>query len=316
MSYTHLNLVERCTLAGLHAAGRSDLEIGAFLGRSRTTIWRERRRNRAPYDELYRAERADERAVARRRRARRNLRLGRVEWKRVERLLRAQWSPEQVAGYFRETGEMAISHETIYQYVWRDWAAGGRLHEHLRGARKQRRKRYRSKDSRGRLGGKRMIGERPRSVEGRRQIGHWEIDTVHGAGRASVVTLVERKSGYVAIGKLAAVTVAETNAVTLALLRRHCGRMRTITADNGTEFHGYRELEAASGVKFYFATPHHAWERGTNENTNGLIRQYLPKRTNLSELTQKQCDAIADQLNHRPRKRHGYKTPHQCFYRY
>ena len=316
MSYTHLNLVERCTLAGLHAAGRSDAEIGVFLGRSRTTIWRERRRNRAPYDELYRAERADERAVARRRRARRNQRLRRVDWRRVERLLRAQWSPEQIAGYFRETGQMRISHETIYQHVWRDWAAGGRLHEQLRGARKARRKRYRSKDSRGRLGGKRKIGERPRSVEGRRQMGHWEIDTVHGRGRASVVTLVERKSGYVAIGKLAAVTVAVTNAATLALLRRHRGRVRTITADNGSEFHGYRELEKASGVKFYFATPHHAWERGTNENTNGLIRQYLPKRTNLTELTQKQCDAIAEQLNHRPRKRHGYKTPHECFYRY
>ena len=118
------------------------------------------------------------------------------------------------------------------------------------------------------------------------------------------------------LGKLAAATVVETNAATLALLRRHRGRVQTITADNGTEFHGYGELEKASGVKFYFATPHHAWERGTSENTNGLIRQYLPKRTNLTELTQKQCDAIAEQLNHRPRKRHGYKTPHECFYRY
>ena len=316
MSYQHLNLIERCTVAALHGQGLSDAEIGAELGRDRTTIWRERKRNRAPYDGLYRAERADERAVARRRRARRNLRLGRVEWRRVERLLRVQWSPEQIAGYFRETGEMQISHESIYGHIWRDWAGGGRLHEQLRGARKQRRKRYRSKDSRGRLGGKRKIGERPRSVEGRRQMGHWEIDTVHGRGRASVVTLVERKSGYVAIGKLAAVTVAETNAATLALLRRHRGRVRTITADNGTEFHGYRELEKASGVKFYFATPHHAWERGTNENTNGLIRQYLPKGVNLTDLTQKECDAIAEQLNHRPRKRHGYKTPHECFYRY
>jgi len=316
MSYHHLNLIERCTMAGLHAAGWSDPEIGEFLGRDRTTIWRERQRNRARHDGLYRAERAEEHAVARRRRARRNLRLGRVEWKRVEKLLRAHWSPEQIAGYFRETGEMAVSYETIYGHVWRDWAAGGRLHEHLRGARKQRRKRYRSYDSRGRLGGKRMIGARPRSVAERRRIGHWEIDTVHGRGRASVLTLVERKSGSVAIGKLAAATVAETNAATLALRRRHRGQVRTITADNGSEFHGYRELEKASGVKFYFATPHHAWERGTSENTNGLIGQYLPKRTNLTELTQQQCDAIADQLNHRPRKRHGYKTPHQCFYGY
>jgi IS30 family transposase len=316
MSYTHLNLIERCTMAGLRAAGCGDKEIGEQLGRHRTTIWRERRRNRATHDGLYRAERADEHAVARRRRARRNLRLWRVDWRRVEGLLRLQWSPEQIAGYLRETGGMKISHETIYGHVWRDWAAGGRLHEQLRGARKQRRKRYRSYDSRGRLGGKRMIGQRPRSVEGRRQIGHWEIDTVHGRGRGCVVTLVERKTGYVAIGKLAAATIAETNAATLALMRRHRGRVRTITADNGSEFHGYARLEKASGAKFYFATPHHAWERGTSENTNGLIRQYLPKRTNMTELTQKECDLIADPLNHRPRKRHGYKTPHQCFYGY
>ena len=316
MSYTHLNLVERCTLAGLHAAGWSDAKIGAFLGRDRTTIWRERRRNRAAHDGLYRAERAEEHAVARRRRARRNLRLGRVEWRRVEALLRAQWSPAQIAGYYRERSEMQVSHETIYQQVWRDRAAGGDLWRHLRGARKQRRKRYGRYDSRGRLAGKRMIGERPRRVAERRQMGHWEIDTVHGSGRASVVTLVERKSGYVAIGKLAAATVAATNAATLVLLRRHRGRVRTITADNGSEFHGYAWLEKQSGAKFYFATPHHAWERGTNENTNGLLRQYLPKGMNLSELTQEQCDAIADQLNHRPRKRHGYKTPHECFYRY
>ena len=316
MSYQHLNLIERCTIGALHGQGMSDAEIGAELGRNRATIWRERQRNCAPHDGRYRAERADEHAVARRGRARRNLRLGRVEWDRVEALLRVQWSAEQIAGYFRAEGEMSISHETIYQHVWRDWAAGGSLHEHRRGARKQRRKRYRSDDRRGRLGGKRMIGARPRSVEERRRIGHWEIDTVHGRGRASVVTLVERKSGYVAIGKLAAATVAATNAATLVLLRRHRGRVRTITADNGSEFHGYARIEKASGARFYFATPHHAWERGTSENTNGLIRPYLPKGTNLTELTQKQCDTIADQLNHRPRKRHGYKTPHQCFYRY
>ena len=314
MSYQHLNLIERCTIGALHAQGLSDAEIGAELGRDRTTIWRERKRNRAPYDGLYRAERAEERALARRRRARRNLRLGRVEWKRVERLLRVQWSPEQIAGYYRETGEMKISHESIYQHVWRDWAAGGSLHEHLRGARKQRRKRYRSHDSRGRLGGKRTIGERPRSVEARCRMGHWEIDTVLGRGKPCVVTLVERKSGYLLIGKLAARTVEHTSARTLHLMKRHPGRFLTITSDHGTEFHGYEQIEARSGVKFYFATPYHSWERGTSENTNGLIRQYLPKGQSLADLTQKECDAIARKLNNRPRKRHEYKTPNQCFH--
>jgi IS30 family transposase len=239
--------------------------------------------------------------------------------KRVEELLQEKWSPEQIAGYLLRIRELAISHETIYRYVWRDWKKGGRLHMHLRGARKRCRKRYGRYDSRGRLAGKRMIGDRPAVVERRKQIGHWEIDTVMGEslGESSdcILTMVERKTGYVLIGKLRERTAAEANRVLLELLARHPRqRMITITADNGTEFHWYRQIEAMHPVKFYFATPHHSWERGTNENTNGLIRQYLPKGQSMAKVTQRQCDIIAAHLNHRPRKRHAYKTPHQCFY--
>ena len=222
MSYTHLNLIERCTLAGLHAAWWGDGEIGAYLGRSRTTIWWERQRNCAPYDGLYRAERAQERAAARRRRSRRNGRIGVQQWRRVEELLGEKWSPEQIAGSLKRSGEMKISHESIYQHVWRDRERGGRLWEHLRGAHKKRRKRYGRKDSRGRLAGKRMIGERPPEVEERGEVGHWEIDTVHGSGKACVVTVVERKSGYVLIGKLEACTVARVNGRN-ALMKGHPG---------------------------------------------------------------------------------------------
>jgi transposase, IS30 family len=150
----------------------------------------------------------------------------------------------------------------------------------------------------------------------RNQIGHWEIDTVMGAGQKQecVVTLVERNTGYVMIGKLPSRRTEHSNKTTLALVRRHPGKFQTITADNGTEFHGYREIEAASGVKFYFATPHHAWERGTSENANGLLRQYLPRGKSMASLTQRDCDLIAEQLNNRPRKRHDYKTPNESFY--
>ena len=118
------------------------------------------------------------------------------------------------------------------------------------------------------------------------------------------------------IGKLAARTGAEASRATIKLLQRHPGRCQTITSDNGTEFHRYADIEAASGLKFYFATPHHSWERGTNENTNGLIRQYLPKGATLAKVTQSECDMIAEHLNNRPRKRHGYKTPNQCVLRH
>jgi IS30 family transposase len=189
--------------------------------------------------------------------------------------LKEQWSPEQIAGRLRREGRLRISHETIYRYIWHDKRRGGTHYKHLRQAGKKRRKRYGAYDSRGRLAGKRPISERPAAVEDRTEVGHWEIDTVLGDGKPCVVTLVERTTGYVRVGKLRARTVAELNRATIDLLDSAPLPVHTITADNGTEFHGYKEIEASTGVRFYFATPHHSWERGTNENTNGLIRQYL-----------------------------------------
>ena len=197
--------------------------------------------------------------------------------------------------------------------MWWDRRWGGSLYLHLRGARKLKRKRYGYYDSRGRLAGKRHLSERPAAVETRRQFGHWEIDTVLGSGSACVVTLVERKTGYLLVGKMRSRSTAELNRATFTLISRYPEAFRTITADNGTEFHGYRVLEALAGVPFYFATPHHSWERGTNENTNGLLRQYLPKGTSLASLTQNWCDVLANILNNRPRKRHAYQTPKTCF---
>ncbi len=311
--YRQLGADERVQIATLRYQNFSLPHIARIVGRHRSTVWREVRRNRAPYDGGYRSARAHERAVARRGRSRRNQQFGRAEMGRVETLLRQQWSPEQVAGYLRQGGEFSISHETIYRHVWRDLRRGGSLHVQMRGARKQRRKRYGRYDSRGRLAGKRHISERPVAVETRQEPGHWEIDTVMGSTHECVVTLVERQSGYLLVGKMRARTTAELNRATFALMCRCPGQFRTITADNGTEFHDYRALEEVTGVPFYFATPHHSWERGTNENTNGLLRQYLPKGTSLASLTQSRCDAIAEILNTRPRKRHAYQTPETCF---
>jgi IS30 family transposase len=169
-------------------------------------------------------------------------------------------------------------------------------------------------DSRGRLAGKKLIGQRPAVVASRGRIGDWEIDTVHGRGKACLVTVVERKTGLVRIGQIQRATKELTLERTVELLWAERKRVKTITADNGTEFHNYRELESILGTRVYFATPHHAWERGTNENTNGLIRQYLPKGTNLGRITQGQCDRIAEWLNNRPRLRLGFKTPNEAYY--
>ncbi|GJM08347.1 MAG: hypothetical protein DHS20C11_06230 [Lysobacteraceae bacterium] len=228
-----------------------------------------------------------------------------------------KFSPEQVVGYIRRKKLMKrrLSHETIYKYIWRDKANGGKLWTHLRQSSKRRRKRYRSYDSRGRLAGKRHISERPKSVEGRRYKGHWEIDTVHGRGSTHcIVTLLERKSGYVLIGKLRDKTTYSLNKKTVRLINRDPRNVKTITSDNGTEFHQYKLIEDCCAVKFYFSTPYHSWERGSNENVNGLIRQYLPKTESMEHITQQQCDAIARKLNRRPRKRFGYKTPEEIYY--
>ena len=301
-------------LAALRRQGYNQSRIAQALGRHRSTVCREVRRNGTRADGRYRAFTAQERTNSRRSRSRRNSRFTARDFALVDELLRRQWSPEQVAGYLRRTGQLLISHETVYRHIWRDKREGGTLYTHRRGARKRRRKRYGAADSRGRLAGKRMIGERPAEVETRSHVGHWEADTVAGSGaRDCVVTLVERKSGLVLIGKLADRTAKGLSRRAISLIARHAARVETVTADNGTAFHDYQRIERHTGVVFYFARPYHSWERGSNENANGLIRQYLPKGKSMAGITQHQCHAIARKLNTRPRKRLGFKTPLECF---
>jgi IS30 family transposase len=301
-------------LAALRRQGLNQSQIARALGRHRSTVCRELCRNSTRADGRYRASTAQERTNGRRSRSRRNRRFTAEDFALVDGLLRRQWSPEQVAGHLARQGLLSISHETIYRHVWRDKKEGGLLYTHLRGARKRRRKRYGGYDSRGKLAGKRLISERPPEVETRQQTGHWEIDTVMGSGsKDCVVSLVERKSGLLLIGKLADRTTASLNRRVVRLIRRDEGAFETVTADNGTEFHDYKRIEGRTGVRFYFARPYHSWERGSNENANGLIRQYLPKGQSLAGLSQHQCNAIARKLNTRPRKRLGFRTPLECY---
>ncbi len=315
MLYHQITFAERYTLGLLRQRGLSPAAIALVLGRHRSTIGREVRRNRARSDGTYRPQLADWYARGRRAHSRRNGRFTAADWTRVAALVREDWSPEQIAGWLHRHRILEISHETIYRYLWADKRAGGQLFTHLRGARKQCRKRYGAYDSRGRLAGKRPITARPAGAEQRSRFGHWEGDTMLGAGQAGpcVLTLVERKSGFVAVGKLQQRTGVQVNDRAHRLIRAQPRRVRTITVDNGTEFHSYAALERVVPARFYFATPHHAWERGTNENTNGLLRQYLPKRASMAHLTQYDCNRIANRLNRRPRKRLNYRTPEECY---
>ena len=311
-TYHQLTSEERYAIATLRKQGLVPAAIALALGRHRSTIYREIKRNRRK-DGGYRWFTAGEKTRGRRSRSRRNQRFTPADWELVESWLREDFSPDQVSGWLLRFRLLSISHETIYRYVWDDRRRGGALYRHLRGAQKKRRKRYGRYDSRGRLAGKRAISERPPGAENRSRVGHLEGDTMLGTNKHCIATLVDRKTGYVMIGKLKARTVAELNRAAIKLINSAARRIRSVTVDNGTEFHGYKTIEAATGADFFFATPHRSWERGTNENTNGLIRQYAPKRTSLAHLTQNDCDSIADKLNNRPRKRLGYRTPAECY---
>ena len=312
MMYHQLTQEERYLISAHRMAGATQAAIARLLQRAPSTIGRELKRNATAHDRRYRPSKADRYAQARRRRCRRGPRFGEEVHRRVDAALKLRWSPDQIVGHFRAEGLLVPSHETIYRRLRYDKRCGGTLYRYTRIMSKVGRKRYRSRPARGVLLGKPHISERPAAVEERRQLGHWEGDTMMGRGATHcLVTLVERVSGLAIIKKVAARNkVLTTRAITQAIRRPgvHC---KTITFDNGTVFPGYRDIERNLDIQCYFATPYHSWERGSNENLNGLIRQYLPKGMCLRNITQADCDRIARSLNSRPRKRHNYKTPEQ-----
>lgn len=311
--YHQLTEQERYTVGVLRRQGSSLRAIARILERHPSTISREIRRNAChANDGAYRPSKAQERTNGRRRRSRSVRQHDQAIYEAIEGLLQdKQWSPEQIANWLRLTGTARISHMTIYRYVREDARYGGVLRLSLRQGGKRRRKRTFGPEKRGRLQGKPMIDTRPEAAEGRMEPGHWEGDTVIGAAdeRDCLLTLVERGSGMALVAKLPHRTTAAVNRAVLMLIRTSGLPFKTITWDNGTEFHGYKALEQAAGIRCYFAYPHRPWQRGSNENFNGLLRQYAPKRRSLAHLRQQDCDRIAAILNQRPRKRYGYKAP-------
>ncbi len=315
MLYHQLTQEERYLIAGGLRLMRSIRQLAKESGRATSTVSREIRRNATTHDGAYRAEKAESYAVARRRRSRRGPQYGEDVLREVDEAIRRRWSAEQIVGRFRAEGKPVPSHETIYRRLRRDRREGGTLYRYTRILSKVGRKRYRSPRTRGVLLGKRHIAERPVVVDRRARIGDWEADTVVGRAGSShcLLTLVERKSGFTLIRKLHARNMAEVTEAATVVIGRMRARFKTLTFDNGTEFHDYETLERRFGVTCYFATPYHSWERGSSENLNGLIRQYLPKGLSLRPVSQEMCDGIARDLNTRPRKRHAFATPKEVF---
>ena len=305
--YKHLSREERYQIHSLLRANHSASEIARLLGRHRSTISRELSRGRGQRG--YRAEQACRKAAERAQRSRNARRVEAAVFSDVAFYLGLQWSPEQIAD------KLAISHESVYLHVYADKAAGGDLHQHLR-SQKPRRKRYlRGRDRRGQIPNRRPISERPSHIDARTQVGHWEGDIVVGAAhKQAIVTLVERKSGYAVLAKVSHKSADLVSQAIEAKLGPLAARVKTLTVDNGKEFANHQAIDQALGMQTYFADPYCSWQRGSNENFNGLLRQYIPKKRRMQTVTDEELAMIQNRLNHRPRKRLGFKTPHEVFH--
>lgn len=316
MDYKHLTEEERYQIDDLRREGFKKNKIAKILGRSPSTLSRELNRNQG--ERGWRPRQAQLKATERLSiRGRSNARkISESAWSYAEKhLTEDQWSPQQIAGRIKLEELPAISHETIYQRVLKDKHSGGNLYSHLR-CKKKRKKRYGSaRSTRGSIPNRVDIDKRPAIVENRKRIGDWEGDTIIGSHtRGSVIaSMVERKSRYTVLAKSKnKTTTAVINSINQHMLPI-ADLVHTITLDNGKEFSMHEIMAAVLNANVYFAKPYHSWERGLNENTNGLVRQYFPKKNSFDNISEHDLQLVAKKLNHRPRKCLGYKTPFEIF---
>ena len=310
MTYHHLGLPERSQIQSLSRIGCSIRSISSLLDRSASTVSRELKRNQigTEYDDdqAHRLAR-DRRSLA----SRKANKITRHLIHQLHLYLEQKWSPEQISGYWRRKG-VFVSHSTIYKYIWSNRIAGGCLYQHLRHRGKKYKYRGQNSSGRGKIPHRTDIRLRPKIVCRKSRIGDWEADTIIGkAHQGVIVSLVDRKTK---LTKLMKVHDKKSYSVTRAIISSLQSlpiKHQTITFDNGKEFSFHQLIAKKIGVKTYFATPYHSWERGLNEHTNGLVRQYLPKSTNLHLVDQQTIKRIEKDLNNRPRKVLGFRSPNE-----
>lgn len=313
-NYTRLTREERWHIAVHHGNGKSIGWISRTLNRHHATISRELRRNRTVQG--YKAEQAH--TIATNRHCYRNQQRSKIKgniFSLIVERIQQYWSPRQTSGWLRKTQGLYISHETIYQRIWRDKHKGGTLYRYLRhGGRKYQKRGQQKYAGRGYIPGRIDIEHRPEIVAKKSRIGDWELDTIVGANHQGyLVSMVERFSKYT---KLVLIPDCKADTVKTALLTAlSCfkNKVLTLTADNGKEFSLHQEVATALEASFFFAKPYHSWERGLNEHTNGLVRQFLPKGTNFLTISHEKVQWIENLLNNRPREILNFKTPQQVF---
>ena len=312
MNYKQLAREQRYQINILKKAGHNQSYIALMIGCHKSTISRELRRNRG--QKGYRHYQAGELALDRRCEGYRS-RIAWQTWQQVERLLRQDWSPEQISGRLKLEQQPSVSHEWIYLYVYADKRRGGTLHRHLRSQKKQR-KRYSGYIRRGQIPNRTSIDKRPQIVASKGRFGDWEADTIIGARhKRGILSAVERKSKLTRLRNLATKAAAEMKDKTIEVLRPLAAKVHTITLDNGKEFCEHEQIAAGLQTRIYFAHPYASWERGLNENTNGLVRQYFPKKYDFAKISDQDLQQVEDLLNNRPRKTLGYRTPNEVFFK-
>jgi transposase, IS30 family len=314
MDYTHLTRDERYQIQALKKAGHAQRAIATLIQRHPSTISRELVRNSTP-TQGYRGDLAHSVAMRRAQGCANAPQIAASAWDFAQARLLEQWSPEEISGHLRAQGLPGASHEILYRRIYADKRRGGCLWRQLRCQRPQR-KRYGQYDRRGRTrpSPATSIEHRPAIVETRTTLGHWEGDTMidsHLYG--ALVSLVERKSRYTLLAKVKRRKADLVCAAITGLLEPFKLLAQTLTLDNGKEFYAHQRIVDALQIQCYFAKPYASWQRGTNENTNGLIRQYFPRKRRIKSIRQSEIQLVMDRLNHRPRKCLGFKTPHEVF---
>jgi transposase, IS30 family len=308
--YHQLTREQRYQIYALKKTGHPNVEIAQVIGVHKSTVGRELKRNRGAKG--YRPRQAHQRALSRSRRGTR--RIAARSWRQVEKLLQQDWSLQQITGRLKREGAPSISHEWIYQHVLRDQRSGGKLYRHLR-CQKKYHKRYGHYDRRGKLPHARSIDQRPPLVEQRSRVGDWEVDTMSGRGRrGGLLTLTERRSRFTLLARVPKRSPQLIESRVCRLLGPMREKVHTLTSDRGREFQAHERIEQRLGLTYYFAHPYAAWERGTNENTNGLLRQYFPKARNLLSVSVAEVRHAQRRLNWRPRQCLDFRTPSEVFF--
>lgn len=310
----HLTQGQRYEIALLCKQGFNITKISEQIGKDKSVVSRELRRNSDARNGVYKAELAHKKAIKRQVEKPKHLYFTKDIRSYVEDLLAQDYSPEQIVGMATRKRVPCVSHECIYQWIWADKKAGGSLYKHLRSGGKKYRKRGACKDNRGQLLGRVSIDHRPAEVALKNRIGDLEMDLIIGQDhKGALLTINDRATGLLKMGKIESKEAVVVEAKVLELLQDWPAYLHTITTDNGKEFARHQALAEALQVSYFFAHPYHSWERGANENLNGLVRQYFPKQTSFENLDSQYVTQIQDKLNQRPRKRFGYLSPQEVF---